>query len=198
MGKHSKPTGDFIFFSSFTAVSNLPSSHDAVSWSQHRRSIKSGDRTSVMPWFVYIQGGIFLSLDRSWRPPSYRPAFLDPELPGWCQESPQTDEGLEHLSHPDPADSSHCHAGRGFWMWSSAVPEDQRESVVQGAVRGAEMRARYTAWCVTMATTVCIPKITTHTYSRTVTLLQKGRKNPSNLSSFLAALQLWWKNRFSF
>lgn len=83
-------------------------------------------------------------------------------------------------------------------MWNNAFPEDQRESVVRGAVRGAEMRARHTAWCVTMATTVCIPKITTHTYSLAVTLLQKGRKKTAICCCFWQLCNLMGKNIYFF
>lgn len=49
-----------------------------------------------------------------------------------------------------------------------------RERESERAVSGTEMRAQHVAWCVTMATAVCIPKITTHTH--TVTLLQKKKR----------------------
>lgn len=42
--------------------------------------------------------------------------------------------------------------------------EIDRESERKRAVRGAEMRVQHTAWCVTMATAVSLPKITMHTH----------------------------------
>lgn len=54
------------------------------------------------------------------------------------------------------------------------------------AVRGAEMRAPLVAWCVTMATAVCSPKITTHTHKCGNLITKRERKN-SNL--FLTAWQ---------
>lgn len=141
------------------------------------------------PAFIFIQEGFSHSFPlpphSNWRPSSNRPPSLTSRLLCCCQRSCEEQEhncclqkifpyslkmlrqtSSKHSSPLDPANGP-----RGHTVWLNAVcgweREDGWNTERERAVRGTEMRAQHVAWCVTMATAVCLPKITIHTRTHT-------------------------------
>lgn len=143
-----------------------------------------------MPCFIYIQERSSHSFpllpDSNWQPSSLQACLsnlqatllLSSELWGTgnttvaikylsLQLGNASADFMKTFSTLDLSDGSHgctvvCGWEREKERWNET--EGERE----GAVHGTEMRAQHVVLCVTMATAVCIPKITIHTHSNRI------------------------------
>lgn len=133
---------------------------------------------SVMPCFIVIHEGFSYSFpllpDSNWRPSSYRAASITSRRLCRCQVSCEEHKcfligrkcfNRDIMKIFPPLDLAHARTVRLSVVQPVCGWEREREIEMERAVRGAEMRAQHVAWCVTMATAVCIPKITIHTHT---------------------------------